>query len=170
MLIAWSLMAQLHLVVDRSAVPEQPPEKRLRGGRAAGGRLDSAGQEGVPVVLPVRDASPGGSYGTATEGHVLCPTMFPIEVPPAERPDRKRKRSGLFLRPQTYGSIAVPTLQSPKTVTVSSRVIDWKSTPRQTRLHVRGPWRDTPARLDAGRDRRWTRATEMVRHWRLGRT
>ena len=33
--------------------------------------------EGVPVVLPVRDGSPGGSYGTAVEGHALSPAMLP---------------------------------------------------------------------------------------------
>ncbi len=36
--------------------------------------------EGVPVVLSVREGSPGGSYGAATKGHVLCPATFPAEV------------------------------------------------------------------------------------------
>ena len=40
----------------------------------------AAGREGVPVALPVRDGSPGGSYGTAAEWHALCPAMFPLEV------------------------------------------------------------------------------------------
>jgi hypothetical protein len=35
---------------------------------------------GVLVVLPVRDGSPGGSYGTAVEGRALRPAMFPVEV------------------------------------------------------------------------------------------
>jgi hypothetical protein len=34
----------------------------------------------VPVVLPVRSCSPGGSYGTAVEGHMRCPAMLPLEV------------------------------------------------------------------------------------------
>ncbi len=41
---------------------------------------------GVPVVLPVRDGSPGGSYGTAVEGHALSAAMFPVEVGLAEQP------------------------------------------------------------------------------------
>ena len=37
-------------------------------------------EEGVPVTLPVRDGSPGGSYGTAAEGHMLHPAVFPLGV------------------------------------------------------------------------------------------
>ncbi len=38
-------------------------------------------RQGVPVVLPVRGGSPGGSYGTADEGHLLCRAVFLVEVP-----------------------------------------------------------------------------------------
>ncbi len=41
----------------------------------------ATGSQGVPVVLPVREGSPGGSYGTAAEGHSLCPAVFPTGVP-----------------------------------------------------------------------------------------
>jgi hypothetical protein len=41
----------------------------------------AGGRQGVPVVLPLREGSPGGSYGTAAEGHVLCPAVFPGGVP-----------------------------------------------------------------------------------------
>ncbi len=59
----------------------QPPATRWRGRRAAGGRRGSAGRQGVPVVLPVREGLSGGSYGTAGEGHLLCPAVFPVGVP-----------------------------------------------------------------------------------------
>src|SRR4051794_41983977 len=39
-----------------------------------------AGWQGVPVVLPVREGSPGGSYGTADERHLPCPAVFPAGV------------------------------------------------------------------------------------------
>ncbi len=54
---------------------------RVRGCRAAGERRSSADREGVPVVLPVRDGSPGGPYGTTAERHVLRPAGLPIEAP-----------------------------------------------------------------------------------------
>ena len=38
-------------------------------------------RQGVPVVLPVREGAPGGSYGTADEGHLLCPAVFPVGDP-----------------------------------------------------------------------------------------
>jgi hypothetical protein len=50
------------------------------GCRAAGGRRGSAGPQGVPVVLPLRDCSPGGSYGTAAEVRVSCPAMFRLRL------------------------------------------------------------------------------------------
>ena len=40
----------------------------------------AAGRQGVPVVLPVREDSSGGSYGTATEGCV-CVLRFPVGFP-----------------------------------------------------------------------------------------
>ena len=61
--------------------PAPSPRTPRRGCRAAGGRRSSAGPEGVPVVLPLRDGSPGGSHGTAAVGPVLCPATFSIEVP-----------------------------------------------------------------------------------------
>jgi hypothetical protein len=48
-----------------------PAAKRWLGCRASGGRRSPAGREGVPVVLPVRDGSPGRPYGPATERYVL---------------------------------------------------------------------------------------------------
>ena len=49
----------------------------LRHGGAGVARLadDAAlpGQQGVPVALPLREGSSGGSYGTAAEGSVPCP-------------------------------------------------------------------------------------------------
>lgn len=49
-------------------VTQQPPVTRWRGCQAAGGGRGSASQQGFPVVLPVREGSWGGSYGTAAEG------------------------------------------------------------------------------------------------------
>ena len=48
----------------------------------SGGSHDESatGSQGVPVVLPVREGSPGGSYGTVAEGHPLCPAVFPTGV------------------------------------------------------------------------------------------
>src|SRR5438270_8195485 len=40
-----------------------------------------AGWQGVPVVLPVREGPPGGSYGTADERHLPCPAVVPAGVP-----------------------------------------------------------------------------------------
>ena len=37
-------------------------------------------RQGVPVVLPVRESSPGGFYGTADEGHLLSRAVFPVGV------------------------------------------------------------------------------------------
>ncbi len=57
----------------------------LRHGGAGVARLadDAAlpGQQGAPVALPLREGSSGGSYGTAAEGHVLCPALCPVGVP-----------------------------------------------------------------------------------------
>ena len=47
-------------------------------------------RQGVPVVLPVRQHSPGGSYGTADEGHLLCLAVFPIGVRLPRHPGRDR--------------------------------------------------------------------------------
>lgn len=62
------MLMTLGFAVHRFAVTQRPPATRWRRRRAASGRLGSVGQEGVPVVLPVRDGSPGGSCGTATGG------------------------------------------------------------------------------------------------------
>ncbi len=45
----------------------------------------AAGRQGVPVVLPVREGSPGGSYGNGGRGARLCPALFPVEVPLVRR-------------------------------------------------------------------------------------
>ena len=45
-------------------------------------------QEGVPVIPPLRDRSPGRSYGTASRGLVPDPAMFPVNVPRAVSADR----------------------------------------------------------------------------------
>ena len=36
----------------------------------------ATGSQGVPLVLPVREDSPGGSCGTVAEEHPLCPAAF----------------------------------------------------------------------------------------------
>ncbi|MCU1671824.1 MAG: hypothetical protein JWP40_4751 [Blastococcus sp.] len=72
-------------------VTQQPLATRWRGCRAAGGERGSASQQGVPVVLPVRKGSPGGSYGTAAYGHMLCPAVFPVEVPPLRTGDDEQR-------------------------------------------------------------------------------
>ena len=36
----------------------------------------ATGPQGVPVVLPVREGSPGRAYGTAAEGHPFRPAAF----------------------------------------------------------------------------------------------
>ncbi len=38
----------------------------------------ATGRQGVPVVLPVREGSPGGSYGNGGRGARLCPALFPV--------------------------------------------------------------------------------------------
>ncbi len=65
---------------DRCALCSSVLRHGGSGGRATSGRRGSAGEQGVPVVLPVRKGSPGGSYGTAAEWHALCPAVFPVGV------------------------------------------------------------------------------------------
>ena len=38
-------------------------------------------RQGVPFVLPVREGSPGGSYGTAASWPMASPASFPLWVP-----------------------------------------------------------------------------------------
>ena len=83
----WSLVAIIDCMQDAASLTDDdvgfrdgtgswPRSCLLRNGglgveRPANDPALPAGR--VAVVLPVRDGSLGGPYGTATEGHVLCP-------------------------------------------------------------------------------------------------
>jgi hypothetical protein len=80
-------------------------------GAGRGGRTTQSCRRGVPVAPPLREGSSGGSYGTAAEGHVLCPAVFPVGVPlaipsadPSCRPGTASRRwSGPASRDGTDG-------------------------------------------------------------------
>src|SRR3712207_7258602 len=64
----------------RSGCPgsrHRPPATRNVDVERRPGDEVATGSQGVPVVLPVREGSPGGSNGTAAEGHPMCPAAFP---------------------------------------------------------------------------------------------
>ena len=64
-------------------VGQQPPATRWRG-RRADGRTTQSCRGAVPLAPPLREDSSGRPYGTAAEGHLLCPAAFPVAVPPVD--------------------------------------------------------------------------------------
>jgi hypothetical protein len=59
--------------------------------------------EGVPVVPPLRDRSPGESYGTASRGLVPGPAMSPVNVRLADGAEVDDERTDEF----SYGDGSV---------------------------------------------------------------
>jgi hypothetical protein len=76
LLLLMATSSAMHRCVSRSSLLRHG----AAGCRAGWRRRGSAGQQGVPVVLPVREGSPGGYYGTPAERPVLCPAVFPDAV------------------------------------------------------------------------------------------
>lgn len=76
--------SELQVRMTISSACTGQPHVALRAGGVDGERQpddDAAGGwKSVPVVLPVREGSPGGSIGTADEGHLPCPAVFPAGV------------------------------------------------------------------------------------------
>src|SRR4051794_28148013 len=65
---------------------QQSHATRWPGWPAAGGRRGPAGQQGVQVVLPLPEGSPGGSHGAAVEWDALPPATVPVGVGFATKP------------------------------------------------------------------------------------
>src|SRR5919199_376690 len=66
----------------------------------------ATGRQGVPVVLPVREGSPGGSYGTAAEGRVSVLRCSRLGFALTERQPMLTSDGGMPVQSQEDGGLS----------------------------------------------------------------